>query len=64
MSVRFLEVAHEVGLAVLHRVEESKIRLKLRLDDRPVNPPLKNLIGQIEDVVSTIIGLELFPLLR
>jgi hypothetical protein len=45
-------------------VKKSEIRFKLRFDNGPVNPLLKNLVGKVEDVISPIMGLEFFPLLR
>jgi hypothetical protein len=39
-------------------MEEAQIRLKLRVDQGSVNFPREHLIGYVEDVVDSIIGLE------
>jgi len=45
-------------------VKKTKAWFKLRPDDGSMNLPMQNLIGQVEDVVQPIIGLELPPTLR
>jgi hypothetical protein len=64
IPVKLHKVAHEGRLTMLLRVDEPKVRLQLSPKNGPVNLPLQHRIGQIEDVVSSIIGLELLTLLR
>lgn len=61
MPVQLLKVTHQTGFTILNRVQEPKIWLQLRLNHSPVNLPRQNLIGQVEQVVHPIIGLELPP---
>jgi hypothetical protein len=44
-------------------VDKPQIRLQLRPQYGPVNLPLENLLGQFEDVVCTIVGFEIVPLI-
>ena len=64
IPVQLLKIAHQAWLTVLHRVEETEVRYQLRPDYCSMHLPLENLIGQVENVIRTIISLELTPPLR
>jgi len=49
-----LEVTHQTGLAKLFRIQETKIGLKLRANQRAMNLPREKLIRQIEKDYSPL----------
>ena len=61
IAVQFLEITDPAELTHLVRVKETKVWLKLRLDQRPVNLLRQNLIGQVESVVRAVVGHEALP---